>query len=230
MPSVALATEPDDGDGPVGRPRRNEVGDGEERQFGEFTEQGTDFVRRSVHYDPALLQPDGAGAELLDVVERVRDEEDRRAVLDDFGDAGAALGLERGVADGENLVEYQNLGRGGGRDREGETHRHARGIGADGRVNEVPEFGEIDDVCLVRLQPLLPVAQDGAVEVDVLASGERRVKAVAEGQKRRHLASNGNRSRRRGRDAGDELLQPTSPTASPCSMRNETSSTARKWR
>ena len=114
--SVALVAEPDDGNGSVGNSAGKEFGERKERQGRKLPEDGTDVSGGPVPDDAALLQPNRARAKFLDVAEAVGDEEDGGAVGDDFGDAGAAFGLERGVADGEDFVEDQDLGGRRGRD------------------------------------------------------------------------------------------------------------------
>ena len=54
--------------------------------------------------------------------------------------------LERRVADGEHLVDQQDLGLHLNRDRECEAHVHARGVVLELQVEEVLELGERDDV------------------------------------------------------------------------------------
>ncbi len=56
-----------------------------------------------------------------------------------------ALLLEGGVADGEHLVDQQDLGVDLDRDREREAHVHAGGVVLQPQVEEVLELGEGDD-------------------------------------------------------------------------------------
>ena len=62
---------------------------------------------------------------------------------------------------------------------EGEAHEHAGGVALDWGVEEVGDLGELDDI--VELAPDLRPrhAEDRAVEVDVLATAEFRVKPRA---------------------------------------------------
>ena len=64
-----------------------------------------------------------------------------------------ALLLEGGVADGEHLVDQQDVGVDLDRDREREPHVHARGVVLQLEVDELLELGEGDDVveALARL-------------------------------------------------------------------------------
>ena len=55
-----------------------------------------------------------------------------------------ALLLEGGVADGEDLVDQQDLGVDVDHHREGEPHEHARGVVLDLHLDEVAELGEVD--------------------------------------------------------------------------------------
>ena len=54
----------------------------------------------------------------------MRDEHDRPALLLEREDPAEALPLERLVADGENLVEQEDVGIEERRDCESEPHRH----------------------------------------------------------------------------------------------------------
>ena len=56
-----------------------------------------------------------------------------------------ALLLEGGVADGEHLVDEQDLGVHLDHHREGEAHEHARRVVLELQVDEVAQLGEVDD-------------------------------------------------------------------------------------
>ena len=69
-----------------------------------------------------------------------------------------ALLLELSVADGENLVDDQDLWFQVGGDGEGQPNVHAAGVALDRRVEELFDFREIDDLVelpcdLRRLMP-----------------------------------------------------------------------------
>ena len=57
-----------------------------------------------------------------------------------------ALLLEGDVADGEHLVDDQDLGLEVRRDGEGETQLHAARVALHRRVDEGPDVGELDDL------------------------------------------------------------------------------------
>ena len=61
-------------------------------------------------------------------------------------DPAEALPLERLVADGEDLVEQQDVGIEERGDREAEPHRHPRRVRAHRPVDRVLELGEGDDL------------------------------------------------------------------------------------
>jgi hypothetical protein len=99
-----------------------------------------------VHLHPALVDPDGLAADLAHVVEGMRAEEQGLApalVVEDLVDA---LALEVHVAHGEDLVQDQDIGVGGHRHAETQAADHARGVGAQGRVDEVSELAELHDL------------------------------------------------------------------------------------
>ena len=66
-----------------------------------------------------------------------------------------ALALELGVADGEHLVDEQDVGIDVDRDREPEPHVHARRVVLHRRVDEVLEAGEVDDLVEALVELLL---------------------------------------------------------------------------
>ncbi len=67
-----------------------------------------------------------------------------------------------------------------GRDAEGQAYEHAAGVAFDGRVQELLDAAEVNDFVELVVDPLPTHAQDRAVEVDVLSTGELRVKARAD--------------------------------------------------
>ena len=102
--------------------------------------------------------------------------------------------LELRIADGEHLVDDQDFRLQMRRHREGEPHLHAAGIALDRRVDELLDPGEVDD--LVELSPDLGAAhaEDGAVEIDVLAPGEFGMKAGADFEQAGDAALDGHAS------------------------------------
>ena len=112
------------------------------------------------------------------------------AIVDEVLDALLALFLEEHVADGEGLVHDEDVGLGDGGDSERDARDHAGGEVLHGHVHEVRQFGKIDDLLEVRVDELLGVAEERAVEVDVLARGELEVKARAELDQGRDVTAN----------------------------------------
>ena len=91
-----------------------------------------------------------------------------------------ALLLELGVADGEHLVDDQDLGFQMRRDGEGEPHIHARRVALDRRVEKFLDLGEGDDLVELPFDLGAAHAEDGAVEKDVFAAGQFGMKAGAD--------------------------------------------------
>ena len=81
------------------------------------------------------------------------------------------------VADGEHFVDEQHFGIDVNRDRESEPHVHAGRVGLDRRVDELRELGELDDLVEALLDLALRQAEHDAVDEDVLAAGDLRMKA-----------------------------------------------------
>ena len=94
----------------------------------------------------ALFEPDGVVAHVDHRLHRVRDDDDRLAVVLQLGEALQAFALEGLVADGEDLVHEQYVGLDVDRHREPEAHVHARGVVLHRLVDELADAGEVDDV------------------------------------------------------------------------------------
>src|SRR5437868_3279803 len=136
------------------------------------------------------------------------DEKHRAAVVprDVFNFAQALL-LELAVPDREHLVDNQNLRLEMGGHREGEPYIHPRGIAFDGRVEKLLDLGKSDDL-VELLRDLAPVhAEDRAVQKNVLASGELRVKAGPDFEKARHTPVEHDSSLGRLGDPAENLQQ-----------------------
>ena len=90
---------------------------------------------------------------------------------------------------------------------EAQLHIHARRIALDRRVDEGADFGEIDDL----VQPLGNVrarhAQNRAVQIDVLATGQKLVEARADLQQAGDVPLVANHALRGRGDAGNQLEQ-----------------------
>ena len=118
-----------------------------------------------------------------------------------------ALLLEALVADGEHLVDEQDVGLDVDRHGEAQTDVHARRVVLHLVVDELLELGELDD--LVEALADLPARQpeQRAVQVDVVPAGELGLEARAELQHRRELAADDDLAGGRLQDAGDALEQ-----------------------
>ena len=88
--------------------------------------------------------------------------------------------LELRIADREHLVHEQDLGLEMGGDGEREPHVHAARVALDGRVHELPDAGEVHDLRHLPRDLATAHAEDGAIEIDVLATGELGMEARAD--------------------------------------------------
>lgn len=88
----------------------------------------------------------------------------------------AAL-AEVDVADRERFVDQENLGVDVDGDGEGEADGHAAGVGFDGLIDEVANFGEGFDFGVAGVDLGGAKAEDGGVEINVFATGEFGVEA-----------------------------------------------------
>ena len=100
---------------------------------------------RAVGDELAMIEQRDARAELLDEEQVVRDQHERSPCALEVADGVQALALEALVADGEGLVDEDDLGIEVDRHREAEPHVHAGGVGPDRHVDEALELGEGDD-------------------------------------------------------------------------------------
>ena len=136
--------------------------------------------------DAAVLEQQRAVAEALHRVHVVRDEEDRRAAAADARELVVALLLEGGVADGEHLVDEQDVGVDLDHHREGQAHEHARRVVLELEVDELAQLGEVDDAVEARARLARREPEHRRVEHHVVVRGEVQVEADAELDERRH--------------------------------------------
>src|SRR5206468_3675850 len=88
-----------------------------------------------------------------------------------------------------HLVHDQDLWADRGRHGEPEARHHTRRVGPERRVDEVADLGEVDDLLELREDLALAVAEQRAVQEDVLAASQLRMKASPKLQQRRHPAT-----------------------------------------
>ena len=84
---------------------------------------------------------------------------------------------------------------------------HAARVALHRGVDELGHVGEVDDVVELPVDLVAAHAQDGAIEVDVLAAGQIRMKSGAHFQQTRHPAVDHGRPPRRLRDSRQNLQQ-----------------------
>jgi len=101
-------------------------------------------AHRAVGLDHAIAQPDGPLADRLDRLEVVGDEHHGGALGQHRPHAVETLLLEGGVADGQDLVDQQDVGLRLDHHRECETDEHARRIVLELQVDELLELGEVE--------------------------------------------------------------------------------------
>ena len=146
------------------------------------------LARRAQPAEHAVLEPSRGVAQVADGFERVRDDHDRLAGGAKVVELLQAPPLELGVADGEHLVDEQDVGVHVDRHGEAEPYVHARRVVLHRRVDEVLEPGEVDDLVEALVELLLGHAEDRAVEEDVLPSGQLGMEAGSELEERGDLA------------------------------------------
>jgi hypothetical protein len=166
-----------------------------------------DRVRAPLGRDGTAVEPDRFRAQPHDSIEVVADEDDGAPVP--LGDVhpSQALGLELGVTHREDLVDDEDVRLDVGRDGEGETKVHAGGVALDRCVYEPLDSSEFDDVVEAVCHRPAAHAEDGAVEKEVLASGELRVKPGADLEEGGDASPGPSDARRGFRDPSEDLEQ-----------------------
>ena len=122
----------------------------------------------------AVIEPHDAVAQSFDVGGGVGDEEHGDAAGAQLMNFAHAALAKVDIAHGEGFIHQQNLGVDVNGDGEGEADGHAARIGLDGLVDELADFGEVFDVAVSLVDLAFGEAQNGGVEVDVVAAAEIR--------------------------------------------------------
>ena len=135
----------------------------------------------------------------------VADEQNGHALALHLQDAVEAFGLEVLVADGQNLIDDQDLGAHVDGDGEAQAHVHARRIMLDRHIDVIAQFGEVQDVVKKALGLLAAEAQHRGIEIDILAPGEVGVEARAQFQQGADAAMHPDFARGGLDNAGDQL-------------------------
>ena len=94
-----------------------------------------------------------------------------------------------------------------GRHAESQLDVHAAGVALDRGVDEVSDLGKLDDLVHLGVDLGAGHAQNGAIEVDILAARHLGVETGADLQHRGHAAVQVNIAGGRGRHVGQQLQQ-----------------------
>ncbi len=117
------------------------------------------------------------------------------AVPDHLADPSQAFLLEVGVTDREHLVDQEDVRLEKRGDGEAEPHLHAHRIELDLPVDGIGELGELDDLVEALPDGRPGHSEHGAVEEDVLPTGQLRLDPAGHAEQRadppRHRAPAG---------------------------------------
>src|SRR5262249_50532418 len=127
-------------------------------------------------HPPRLHQQDPA-AKRLDCRHIMTDQQYGAIPSGYFRHFAEAFLLKIGVTDGQHFIDDQYAGIEMGGDSECKPHIHAGGISLHRRVEEFFYAGKIDDLLEFRIDLFSGHPENGAVEINVLASGQLGVKA-----------------------------------------------------
>ena len=168
---------------------------------------GNHLSRPAITNDLPAVDPDRAIAELSDRREGVGDEEHGSPRVAELLHTSETAPLKFSVADGEHLVDEQDLRLEVGRHGEGEADVHAARIALHRRVDEPLDAGELDDLVEAPLDLAALHAEDRAVQVDVLTAGELLVETGADLEQAADATANLGPACRRRSDPGEDLQQ-----------------------
>src|SRR5208337_1558518 len=135
--------------------------------------------------DRTSFQQNPAIAILSNQRHAVRDENDGLSGLAEVLDAREALLLESGIANSEDFINDEDLRVHFGSNGECEPRVHARGILLHWCIDEITNFGEVDDTLLSLLHLFLRIAHQQTIEENVLPSGQLGMEARAQLDQRR---------------------------------------------
>lgn len=156
---------------------------------------------------PALVEPEDLAAQRADLAERMRDKDGCGAAAHHLLHFRLALRLERAVADGQHLVQNQNIRFHEAGNGERQPRFHAGRELLERPVRKVLQLGEVQDFLKRLVHEFARIAQHGAAQISVLLHREIAVKAARELEQRRHGAVPLHPALRRFHDAGDRLEQ-----------------------
>ena len=155
----------------------------------------------------AGAQVDGRRAQVGDRLELVADHDHRSAVPGHLAHLAEALGLEVGVAHGQDLVHDQDLAVEMGGHGKGQADVHPGGVPLDLGVEEPFGPGEVDDGVEALVDLLAPHPEEGPVEIDVLPPGELGMESRPHLEQAAHPPPELDAARGRGGDPVDDLEQ-----------------------
>ena len=135
----------------------------------------------------------------------MRDHEDGRAVPAELVHAMIALRLEEDVADGQCLIDDEDLRVHRDVECEGKADEHTGGVALDRLVHEIANVREVEDLLELLVHLFLREAHHRTVHVDVLDAGVVRVEAGTELEERTDDTVDADRALGRCQDAGDDL-------------------------
>ena len=170
---------------------------------------------RAVEGDAAVFHHDAARAERFDRGGIVTHEKHGAPRARNLADFAQAFLLKGRVADGEHLIDQQNLRLQMRGHREGKPHAHPDGITLHGCVDEFLDAGKRHDFIELPRDLGARHAEDRAVQEDVVASREIHVKTRPDFQQRRDAPAHFHLSATRRSDARDNFEQRGFPRAIP---------------
>ena len=135
------------------------------------------------------------------------DKEDGSSIADDLFHSLHAAILKLLIPDRENLVDDQDLGLQEGGHRERKLHIHAARVALHRGIDEILHTGEGDDLVELGRDFSPGHAEDGAIHVNIIPTGQVGVEAGADLQEAADAAIDLDATGAGSSDAGDELQE-----------------------
>ena len=152
-----------------------------------------------------MFQPQNMVANGLDIGEGVRHEDDSDAASTQLVDPAHTAVAEIGVAHRERLIHEEHLGIHVDGNGESQPHCHAARIRLHRLVDEISDLGELFDCLVAAVDFAFGEAEDGGVQINIVATGEFGVEARAQFEQRGDASVDSDFARGGLCNPGDEL-------------------------
>src|SRR5581483_10055408 len=155
----------------------------------------------------ALVKHGAPRAQVLNCGHVVRDEQNGPAAAADLAHLAQAFLLESEIADREDLIHNQNLGVEMRRHGECQPHIHAAGVMLYRSVEKLLDFRKRHNLIEAATDFRLAHAQDGAIQINILPSGQLGMEAGSDLEQAGHASAHRHLTRSRAGNARKNFEQ-----------------------